>query len=77
MATITVYYTFKLTYSIAGFDDYCFAEDKNLYHLKRQKLIKKIYNNGTIGYYLSGKFYSLEKIKPLLIPYFETIKCPF
>ena len=77
MATITVYYTYKLTFLLTGFDDYCFAEDRNLYHLKRQKLVKKVYNNGTIGYNLNGKFYSLKVLKPLLTPYIETIKCPF
>ena len=65
----------ETTYFIKGFDNYVFCNDKNLYNLKRVKKVKKIYNNGCIGFNLNGKFYSLKKIKPLLYK-LDSI-CPF
>jgi hypothetical protein len=64
----------ETTYFIKGFENYAFCKDKNLYNLKRGRKVKKIYNNGCVGFNLNGKFYSLKKIKPLL--YKETY-CPF
>jgi hypothetical protein len=67
--------TLETTYFIKGFDNYVFCNDKNLYNLKRGKKVKKVYNNGCLGFNLNSKFYSLKKIKPLL--YKKELQCPF
>jgi len=64
----------EITYFIEGFDNYAFCEDKNLYNLKRGRLVKKVYNNGSVGFNLNGKFFSIKKIKLLL---YKKQYCPF
>jgi hypothetical protein len=66
--------TLETTYFIKGFDDYAFCNDKNLYNIKRGRKVKKVYNNGCVGFNLKGKFYSLNRIKPLL---YKEDFCPF
>ena len=56
----------KIVWCIKDYPDYGFGHDKVLYNLKRNRPLKKIYNNGCFGYNLNSKFISLKNIKPLL-----------
>lgn len=69
--------TLETTYHLTGFPNYVFCKDKNLYNLKKGKKVKKVYNSGCIGFNLNGKFYSLNKLKPLLYKKTEEDECPF
>lgn len=65
----------QITWLIDGFPQYGFGSDKKLYNLKTGRVIRKVVKGYTTGFNLNGKFYSLQKIKPLLRkpePY-----CPF
>jgi len=64
-------------WTIKGYPDYVFGEDKKLYNHKTGKMLPvKIKGGYTRGYNLKGKFHSLDKIKPLLERYVEP-DCPF
>jgi hypothetical protein len=62
--TITI--EIQIIWFIKGIDNYGFGNDNYLYNLIRCKRIKQSMNNGSIGYWLGKKFYSLNKLKPLL-----------
>lgn len=64
MNTFTVTYTIKYVIDFA--DHYVFNKHKECYNLKSGRRIKKIYNNGSIGYSINGKFMSLKSLKPHL-----------
>lgn len=64
--SISLNYTIEIVWLIKGFESYGFGKDKNLYNLKTERIIKQSYNNGSIGYWLNRKFFSLNKIKVLL-----------
>ena len=54
-----------------------FVDDKNkVYNLKTGKAIQMQLKGYTKGFYLSGKFYSLIKLRPLLVKYKKEY-CPF
>jgi hypothetical protein len=56
----------EIRYIIKGVDNYGFGNDKKCYNLKRSTPVKESLKNGCVGYWLSGKFYSQRKLKPLL-----------
>lgn len=56
----------KIVWLIKGYDNYGFGADNYCYNLKRCKKVKQVYNNGIIGYKLSGKFVSLKTLRELL-----------
>lgn len=56
----------KIIWRIKGIDNFGFGNDKVLYNLKRGTPKKQCYNNGSIGYWINRKFYSLSYLKPLL-----------
>jgi len=62
MNTISIIYTLKWEIDFAPY--YQFTTCKKLINCRTGKLIKKVSNNGCIGYNLQGKFYSLIKLKP-------------
>lgn len=66
MTTITITKVIELRWKIIGHDGYYFGLDKRLYNAKRGKEIKKTLNGRSIGYWIGRKFYSINKIKPLL-----------
>jgi hypothetical protein len=63
--TITRIVTIK--YVVEGFEDYGFGTDNKFYNLKRSTEIKQVLNNSTKGYWIKKKFFSLDKLRPLLI----------
>lgn len=56
----------KIVWLVKDYDNYGFGTDNNCYNLQRCKKVKQVYNNGAIGYKLSGKFVSLKALKQLL-----------
>ena len=42
-----------------------------------RKEIKQVYNNGSIGYNINGKFHSLKSLKPKLEKIPKKEYCPF
>lgn len=66
----------EIKWVISGFDLYGFGDDKNLYNLKTGRRLRQSYNSRSIGYWLDKKFYSLNKLKPLLKKVDKTIS-PF
>jgi len=52
---------------IDGLDNYGFGNDKKLYNLKRNTEVRQTLNGSTNGYWIGRKFYTLNKLKPLLI----------
>jgi hypothetical protein len=63
---------------LEGFPNYFIGEDKQLYRVIRSdgtdsfQLKKLCMQRYTKGYYFSGKFYSLAKLRPLLYRASET-----
>ena len=76
MNTLTISKVIELTYEIEGVSGYAFGKDKNLYNTKRGVMIRKVMNGRAIGYWIGRKFYSLNKLRPLL-KRVEENKCPF
>jgi len=64
----------EIIYAISEIAGYGFGKDKLLYNLKTKHIKKQCYNNGSIGYWLNGKFYSLKKLRPMLTKYIEPKK---
>lgn len=76
MRCISVNYNIDATFKIKGFDNYVLGKDKQLYNIQRGVKIKRCIVGYTKGYYLNGKFHSLNKLKSLLTK-IEIIKTPF
>ena len=64
---ITITKIVKIKWQIKGHDDFGFGADNKLYNLKRGKEKIQTLNSGVKGYWIGRKFYTLEKLKPLLI----------
>lgn len=65
MNRISVVYTYKYCLSFA--ENYKFTTCGLCVNAKTGRLIKKIYNSGSIGFSIQGKFYSLKKLRQFLI----------
>ncbi|PWK15751.1 hypothetical protein LV89_04961 [Arcicella aurantiaca] len=72
------YFMLTPTWYLKGFPNYFIGEDKQLYRVIRSEgtdslqLKKLCMQRYTKGYYFSGKFYSLVKLRPLLYRASET-----
>ena len=74
MNTISITYTVKFELDFAR--NYKFTKNKECFNAKTGRRIKQVYKNGSIGYTIKGKFYSLKRLgKHLVKP--EKIDCPF
>ena len=63
MTIITVKYHCK--YRLKDFPNYVFCGEK-CFNAKTNREIKQVYNIGSIGYNINGKFQSLKKLKSQL-----------
>lgn len=72
---MTIFIPVEIVWFIKGIDGYGFGKDKNLYNFKLTRKVKQSTNGGSIGYWIGKKFYSLNKLRPLL--YKKEIDCPF
>lgn len=74
MNSISVSYTLK--YQIAFAPEYQFSLCKRCFNIKTGREIKKVYNNGCIGYSIRGKFKSLVYLRDCLVK-INKQTCPF
>jgi hypothetical protein len=72
MNTISINYTLK--YRIKGNNSYCVTECRKVFNIKTGKEIKKCYNSGSVGYWISGKWFNVKRIRLKKI---EKINTPF
>lgn len=62
---------------IDGHPDYAVTYNKIVYNIKRNKPIKKCYKLRSVGYWLNGKFYTINTLRPLLIRIVKKEQLPF
>lgn len=74
MRTISVTYTVKFELDFAN--EYVWVDDKMCFNSKTGRRIKQVYKNGSIGYSIRGKFFSLKRLKPHLRKPVK-VECPF
>lgn len=73
---ISLHFTCKWT--IANNENYIFTENpKMLVNLKTNKIINQVMKGGSIGYIINSKFYTLTKLKTMLIKIKQKEKLPF
>lgn len=74
MSTISISYNYKW---VLKFDsNYVFSVCGKCFNLKRNKLVKKVLKGYTVGYNITGKFYTLENLRKELVK-IEDNFCPF
>ncbi len=57
-----------IKWQIVGIENYCFAKNNKCYNRTTGFEVNQVVKGGyTLGYNLGGKFYSLKKLKLLLI----------
>lgn len=66
----------EIVWQIDGIDGYGFGKDKQLYNLKSGKRKKHTMVNYTKGWWIGKKFYTHNKLKPLLVRP-QKNNCPF
>ena len=74
MTSISISYTLKYEISIAP--EYRFSKCGKCFNIKTGRQIKKVCNNGCIGYSIKGKFKSLKYLRGFLRK-IENSNCPF
>lgn len=74
MNTVSINYTLKYELDFAS--EYKFTDCKKCINIKTSRMIKKVYNSGSIGYVIRGKFYSLGKLRKQ-IKKIQKSKIPF
>jgi len=74
MSSISISYTLK--YQIRFATNYKFTKCEMCFNDKSGRKIKQIYNSGSIGYNIQGKFYSLKKLRASLEK-IQKINLPF
>lgn len=73
-----IYLNFTCKWTIKNNENYVFTENpKMLVNLKTGKIINQISKGGSIGYIINSKFYTLTKLKSMLIKIKEKEKLPF
>lgn len=65
-STYSITTVIEKRYEIDGVDGYFFADNKKLYNSKTMREKKQTINNRSKGYWIGKKFYSLNKLRPLL-----------
>lgn len=71
MTTITKSISFK--WKLDFNDNYRWTTDNELYNIKTMRKIKKTINGYSVGYWICGKFYTLNNLKKHLIKIQKTI----
>ena len=72
MTTITQSIEFKWNL----LDKYSITKDKRIFNTKTMREIKRTVNGYSVGYWLSGKFYTLKKINEIAVK-IKKKHCPF
>ncbi len=73
---ITVSTTYDVIWQVKEHSHYKFTKDGICINSKRNKIVKRVKNGGSIGYCISGKFYSLTSLRNELEK-IVNIECPF
>lgn len=69
---------FTCKWTIKNNENYVFTENpKMLVNLKTGRIINQIIKGGSIGYIINSKFYTIIKLKTILIKIKEKEKLPF
>ena len=55
--------TIKIKYYLDFAPHYVFVLDGKCFNRKTGRFVKQVYNNGSIGYVIDGKFESCKKLK--------------
>lgn len=53
----------RVKFVIKNHENYKLCEDNNLYNVKTNRKIKQVRNGGSLGFVISGKFYSITFLK--------------
>lgn len=73
---ITVSTTYDVIWQLKEHTHYKFTKDGICINSKRNKIVKRVKNGGSIGYCIKGKFHSLATIRGELQKISPT-ECPF
>lgn len=76
MSCITITKVIEIVFELSDIDGYGFGKDKKLYNLKTGRIIRQTINVRSKGYWIGKRFYSLNKLRPLLIRP-KNYNCPF
>lgn len=76
MTKVTISNKYNCTFAFKFNANYIFSQCGKCINFKTQRIIKRVVKGYTIGYILSGKFYSLDFLKANLIK-LKTNDCPF
>lgn len=69
---------FTCKWTVINNENYVFTENpKMLVNLKSGKVINQITKGGSIGYVINSKFYTITKLKTMLIKIKQKEKLPF
>lgn len=68
----SIYFKWKLKFN----DSYKWTNDNELYNTKTMRKIKKTVNGYSVGYWICGKFYTLNNLRKSLVK-IEKNNCPF
>lgn len=74
MKTVSISYTPKYELSFAS--NYCWTECGKCFNIKTGREIKKVYNKGSIGYSINGRFKSLKSLRKNIVKIKKDF-CPF
>lgn len=67
MNTISITKHIEIRWEINGIDGYVFGDDKKMYNIKTGREIKQTVNCYSYGYWIGKRFFTLNKIKLLLV----------
>lgn len=62
--TVTVIYT--ITYVVSFAENYGFTACKKCFNIKTGRELKQVYKNGSIGYNIARKFYTINTLRESL-----------
>jgi len=74
MDTISINYA--LIWQIKTYPHYKVTKCGKVFNCQRGKMLRRVLNGGSIGYWIGGEFMTLSKIRPLLTK-IEPIGIPF
>lgn len=69
--------TYADKWKINGHPDYMVTENGIVYNVKVGRAIKRCYKSRSVGYWLNGKFYTLNKLRGMLCKIPQKEYCPF
>jgi len=68
--------SYTLKWEFKDSPEYKVTTCKKIINVKSGKMLKKSYNSGSIGFWISGKWVNIKKVKSEII-LIEKAECPF